>query len=58
MVHEQEVVDSLDALKGGDPEADHGRAEDLVMEYLRAIGHGAIVDAFDRARIRCNFWYA
>lgn len=55
---EDNVVKQLDALTNDDSEAAHGEAETLVMTLLRDIGYSKVADAFERARTRCDFWYA
>lgn len=56
--HPESAVELLDKLGRGDPEASHGDAEDIVLGVLRYAGHEAVADAFERARDRCDFWYA
>jgi hypothetical protein len=51
------AIATLNALNG-DPESDHGIAEDIVMTYLRQTGQAAIADAFEQARDRVGFWYS
>ena len=53
------LVDELKAMKaGGDTERDHGRADDILCEYLRSLGADEVVDAWKAAQDRCGFWYA
>jgi hypothetical protein len=42
------------ALSKGDPEAGHSEADKLLCDFLRANGHGALVDEFDKV----DAWYA
>ena len=51
------AVAELDRLYG-DPEGDHLDAEEILLMFLREIGHGEIADAFKNAKSRCGFWYA
>jgi len=56
-MNEQDAVDRLKHL-GGDPESDHGVAEEILCEFLRSCGHMDVADAFEEARDRIGFWYA
>jgi hypothetical protein len=52
---EQAYIDYIeDECMTGDYEADHGKADDALIEYLRALGHGALADAWEKVRK----WYA
>jgi hypothetical protein len=53
----EEAVAKLDALDG-DPECDHGTAEEILCEYLKSHRAEAVADAFERAADRVGFWYA
>ena len=46
----QELVDMGNA----DPEASHGRADDVLCAFLRHLGHDDLVDLFDKV----DKWYA
>ena len=41
-----------------DPESDHCKADEVLLEYLDAIGAGELAGAFRRACDRVGFWYA
>ena len=41
-----------------DEEIAHGNADDILCEYLTAIGAKELADAFDSACARVGFWYA
>lgn len=41
-----------------DPEADHGRADDLLLEVLEALGAQEVADAYRQADKDVGFWYA
>ena len=49
-----EAVRRLDALDGGDPEADHGDADAILLEFVPP----EVRRAWTRARERVGFWYA
>jgi hypothetical protein len=54
----QEAVAQLDALSWNDPETAHGRADEILCEFIRAIGHAEVAVAFEAAADRVGFWYA
>lgn len=54
----QEAIAALDALKKGDNEGAHLRADEILCDYLRASGAEDLADAFDRAAGRVKFWYS
>jgi hypothetical protein len=58
MTPAQEAVAKLQALTGHDPEEEHGDAEEILCEFIRAIGHAEVADAFEAAANRVGFWYA
>lgn len=52
------AVDELNAMQGGVNEVEaHSRAEDILCEYLKAIGAAQLANAFDEANNRVGFWY-
>lgn len=51
------AVKKLNAIDD-DQEAAHIQAEDVVLEFLRDIGYGAVADGFDNVRDRNGFWYS
>lgn len=53
-----EAVDKLNALDGGDPEMEHGEAEEILLNLLNHFGANDASDAFKRAAERVDFWYA
>ena len=54
-----EAIKQLNAItEDGDKESDHGTADSVLLEYLRASGGQEVADAFERARERAGFWYA
>jgi hypothetical protein len=53
------AIGELNSMKpGDDPEIAHGRAEEILCEYLTAIGAKELANAFDEAVGRVGFWYA
>lgn len=54
----EEIIAELNALTGGDPETDHGTADDLLCEYLEVSGSPEVAAAFRAAQERVGFWYA
>lgn len=54
----EEIVECLRAMHEGDPEEQHLEADNLLCEYLRAIGHSEVATAYEEARRRVEFWYA
>jgi hypothetical protein len=50
---------ALDALEEekDTPGSAHQSADMLLLEMLRACGHGAVADAYETARRRMGFWY-
>jgi hypothetical protein len=51
---EFDAIEKLNEMTGQDPERDHSRADDLLLELV----HPDVKAAFLRARDRCEFWYA
>lgn len=45
---------TIEAERGGDPEAAHGAADELLLGALRALGYGEGCDVFERL----DRWYA
>ena len=41
-----------------DEEIAHSEAEDILLQYLRDLGHGELSDAFEQAIDEIGFWYA
>jgi hypothetical protein len=54
----QEAIAKLEALTGHDPETEHEEAEEILCEFLRAMGHRDVAAAFGAAQKRVGFWYA
>jgi hypothetical protein len=54
----QEAVAKLNALTSHDPETAHGRADEILCEFIRSIGHAEVAEAFEAAADRVGFWYA
>jgi hypothetical protein len=54
---EAQAIEQLKALEGmGDTEAEHGRADDILCDFLQANGYAALAAQF-REQSR-TFWYA
>jgi hypothetical protein len=54
----QTFIDRLDALDD-DQEMAHSRADDILLDALRAFPLGELADAYERVDDRCGgFWYA
>lgn len=51
------VIERLDSLTDADPEAAHGTADAILIEFLRGIGYGTVANAFENASDRVGFWY-
>ena len=49
-----EFARRMAAIETGDPDADHGNADDLLCEVLRSLGYGEGVEIF----INMPKWYA
>ncbi len=58
MTPAQQAVDRLQALSPEHPDTEHIEAEKILCEFLRAIGHAEVADAFEAACDRVGFWYA
>uniref|UniRef100_A0A6H1ZRJ4 Uncharacterized protein n=1 Tax=viral metagenome TaxID=1070528 RepID=A0A6H1ZRJ4_9ZZZZ len=41
-----------------DPEVCHVRADQLLIEFLRANGFGHVANAWENTKKRIGFWYA
>lgn len=55
----QKALDVLDNISSyGDTEADHGLADEALTEFLDALGHNDVADAWRAAYERAGFWYA
>ncbi|HVJ71631.1 MAG TPA: hypothetical protein VM531_09025 [Sphingomicrobium sp.] len=48
----KEAVKRLDALTGGDPEAAHGAADEILLETVPE----EVKKAYDRLVARCGWW--
>lgn len=56
---EEEAITELNSMPaGGDPEILHGRADNLLCEYLEKTGQVKLATAFREAREQVGFWYA
>lgn len=53
----EEAVSQLKNLSR-DPEEAHGKAEDILLEFLSSQGFGEVSMAFSQARDSIGFWYA
>jgi hypothetical protein len=53
----QQAIEKLNAL-GGDPEADHSQADDILLEFIKTNGGEEVEKAWQEACRRCGFWYA
>jgi len=54
----KEAAKMLDEIDYGDNEASHMEAEEILLDYLDETGARLVVDAFNAAKDRCDFWYA
>jgi hypothetical protein len=54
----KQAVTELDTLNGGDAEASHWQADDVLIHYLEKTGGKEVANAWVRARDRIGFWYA
>jgi len=54
----KEVIKRLNDLTSDDPEVSHGRADDLLLDFLKENGHQDLAQAWDSACDRCGFWFA
>lgn len=54
----QDAKRRLDKLTDDDPESAHGRAEDIICQFLKDNGFGDVAEAFEAARDRVGFWYS
>jgi hypothetical protein len=55
--HEDDAVMPLDSMGTGDPEAAHGRADDILLEVLDVLAPD-VSAAWRRCRDRVGFWYS
>ena len=51
-------VRELNGINTDDPEAAHGMADEILLRYLRAIGHERVADAYDQVVERARWWGA
>ncbi len=60
MTPAQEAVAKLEAVDENHPDEEmaHVEADRILCEFIRAIGHADVADAFEAARRRVGFWYA
>jgi len=56
MKTDAEYAKELNEAIWGDPEADHVRAEEILLDVLLNLGYVELVKAFDEAS--ADFWYA
>lgn len=54
----KQIIDELDRMKPGDSESNHIRADRLLLDALRIMGHPEVAEAFEKADARVSFWYA
>jgi hypothetical protein len=56
----QEAIARLEALDEDQPDEEmaHVEADRILCQFIRAIGHADVTDAFEAARRRVGFWYA
>lgn len=47
-----EAVKQIDAMTGGDPEADHSNADNILLDWAPK----AVQDAYARLVDRCSWW--
>lgn len=50
------IVEKMDGISGQDPDADHGYADNLLLEALRVAGRGDVADAYERLVERARWW--
>lgn len=58
---QDEAIETLQGIQkdlAQDPEAAHGRADDVLLDFLRANGHAAVADAWQECHDKVQFWYA
>ncbi len=56
---EDEAIQKLDAIEGGDQENAHGEADDVLLAFLKANGFMRLAQAWHDVDDRCGgFWYA
>jgi hypothetical protein len=53
-----EAIAKLDALTGADNEADHGAADQILVDFLKDNGGENVALAYERCQARFSFWYA
>ncbi len=53
-----DAIRKLDALPGDEQEIEHGKAENILLTFLRQNMAGDLAMAFERANKRVGFWYA
>lgn len=52
-------VEALNRLPGHDPESEHAKADEILLEFLRRSESGRkVAGAYCAARERIDFWYA
>ena len=54
----EEAVKALDELEGGDNEAMHLYADQVLLDLIKSLGHPEVAEAFNRADERVGLWYA
>ena len=52
----RKAIERLDAIDGSDPEMAHAVADLTLIAYLEQIGHGEVVEAYNRVIDRCSWW--
>ena len=55
---EKEAIEKLNKLQGTDQEAEHGVADDILVEFLKTNSHEELAHAFEECAERVVFWYA
>lgn len=53
----REIAARLRTIRDG-PEESHLEADQLVLDFLYAIGHGEVAEAFNECKQKNGFWYS
>lgn len=53
----REIAARLKTMREG-PEDSHREADQLVLDFVRQIGHANVAEAFEECRRKNGFWYA
>lgn len=54
----EEAIEKLKSLPVDDPEAAHGIADNILLEFLAFHGYGDVAEAWEDACEDIGFWYA